>query len=192
MGRGINICKPVIFCHAHVRLFLIMDLYTRIFSQASFDVNKKVTEQFYLLTDDDFKEKTHWFHGRYENLYLEVEKIPGLEIIVNAALENAAKLLKVNKEKLVTGFWLNAMAAGDMTTAHTHDDDDELLSCVYYINVPENSGDLIIINDKEKIPIKPEEGMFIFFSPDTLHEVSKNKSGQARLSIAFNFGLKNA
>jgi hypothetical protein len=166
-----------------------MDLYTRIFCQACFDVNKKVAAQFDLLKDDDFKEKTHWFHGRYENIYLEVEKIPELEIIINAALENAANLLKVNKEKLATGFWLNAMAAGDVTTVHTHDDSDELLSCVYYINVPEKSGDLIIISDKEKTIIKPEEGTFVFFLPDILHEVSKNESGQARLSIAFNFGL---
>ncbi|MCK4864857.1 MAG: 2OG-Fe(II) oxygenase [Gammaproteobacteria bacterium] len=166
-----------------------MDLYTRIFSQSCFDVNKKVLEKFESLTDDDFKEKTHLFNGRYENIYLEIKKIPGLEIIVNAALENSAKILNIKKEKLVSGFWLNSMAAGDVTTAHTHDDDDELLSCVYYIRVPENSGNLIITADNEKTTIKPEEGMFVFFSPDTLHEVSKNKSTESRLSIAFNFGL---
>ena len=167
-----------------------MDLYTRIFNQSCFDVNKNILEQFYLLKEDDFKEKTHLFNGRYENIYIEVEKIPELEIIINAALENAANILNVNKENLIVGFWLNAMGAGDITTAHTHDDDDELLSCVYYIKVPENSGNLIIIEHNEKTIIKPEEGTFIFFTPDTLHEVSKNESGQKRLSIAFNFGLR--
>ncbi len=166
-----------------------MDLYTRVFSQSCFDVNKMVLEQFESLTDNDFKEKTHLFNGRYENIYLEVNKIPELKVIVNAALENAAKILNIKEEKLVSGFWLNAMAAGDVTTVHTHDDDDELLSCVYYIRVPENSGDLIITADNEKTIIKPEEGMFVFFSPDTLHEVSKNESAESRLSIAFNFGL---
>lgn len=166
-----------------------MDLYTRVFSQPCFDINKKVLEKFELLTDDDFKEKTHLFNGRYENIYLELNKIPGLEIIVSTALENAANILNVKKEKLVYGFWLNAMAAEDVTTAHTHDDDDELLSCVYYIKVPENSGDLIITDNNKKTIIKAEEGMFVFFSPDTLHEVSRNESNQSRLSIAFNFGL---
>ena len=166
-----------------------MDLYTRVFDQSCFDVNKKVLEKFELLDDDDFKEKTHLFHGRYENIYLEISKIPGLEVIVNASLENAASILKLKKEKLASGFWLNSMAAGDVTTAHTHDDDDELLSCVYYVKVPDNSGDLIITKNNKKTIIKPEEGMFVFFSPDTLHEVSKNESGQSRLSIAFNFGL---
>ena len=166
-----------------------MDLYTRVFSQPCFDINKKVVDKFESLTDNDFKEKTHLFNGRYENIYLDVNKIPELKIIVDAANENAANILNIKQDKLVSGFWLNAMAAGDVTTAHTHDDDDELLSCVYYIKVPENSGDLIIIDNNNKTIVKPEEGMFVFFSPDTLHEVSKNESSQSRLSIAFNFGL---
>ena len=167
-----------------------MNLYTRAFSQPCFDVNKKVLQKFELLSDDDFKERTHLFNGRYENLYLEENKISELEIIISTALENAANILKVKEEKLVFGFWLNAMAAGDITTAHTHDDDDEVLSCVYYIKVPDNSGDLIITDNNKKTIIKAEEGMFVFFSPDILHEVSKNESGQSRLSIAFNFGLR--
>ena len=165
------------------------DLYTKFFDQSCFGVNAKILECFELLTDKDFKEKTHLFNGRYENIYLEENKIPGLEVIVKAAKEGAEKILKIKKEKLAFGFWLNAMAAGDVTTAHTHDDDDELLSCVYYIKVPENSGDLIITKGKEKTIIKPEEGTFVFFTPDTLHEVSKNESEKSRLSIAFNFGL---
>lgn len=166
-----------------------MDLYTHIFSQSCFDVNEKVLTKFEQLNDEDFKEKTHLFNGRYENIYLEANKIPGLEVIVNVALENAANILNVKKEELTSGFWLNAMSTGDVTTAHTHDDDDELLSCVYYIKVPENSGDLILTENNKNTIIKPEEGSFVFFSPDTLHEVSKNQSGQSRLSIAFNFGL---
>ena len=167
-----------------------MDLYTRIFSQPCFDVNEKILTKYEQLSDEDFKAKTHLFNGRYENIYLEIDKIPGLEVIINSALENAASILNIKKEKLTSGFWLNAMGAGDVTTAHTHDDDDELLSCVYYIKVPEHSGDLIIIDNNKKTIIKPEEGTFVFFSPDTLHEVSKNESAQSRLSIAFNFGLK--
>ena len=167
-----------------------MDLYTRIFSQPCFDVNEKILTKYEQLSDEDFKAKTHLFNGRYENIYLEIDKIPELEVIINSALENAASILNIKKEKLTSGFWLNAMGAGDVTTAHTHDDDDELLSCVYYIKVPEHSGDLIITENNKRTIITPKEGTFVFFSPDTLHEVSKNESSQSRLSIAFNFGLK--
>lgn len=169
-----------------------MDLYTRVFSQACFDVNEKVLTGFESLVDGDFTSKTHMFNGRYENLYLDKEKITGLEIIVDSAMEEAAKILKRDKNKLSSGFWLNSMQPGDVTTAHTHDDADELLSCVYYIKVPEDasrSGNLIITHNNEKTEFVPEEGYFVFFSPATLHEVSKNETNEARLSIAFNFGV---
>ena len=166
-----------------------MDSYTKVFSQTCFNINEKVLKKFEQLSDDDFKEKTHLFNGRYENIYLESNKIPELKVIIDTAMENAASILNIKREKLASGFWLNAMGAGDVTTAHTHDDDDELLSCVYYIKVPEHSGDLIIIKKNEKIIIEPKEGNFIFFTPDTLHEVTENTSKKIRLSIAFNFGL---
>ena len=169
-----------------------MDLYTRKFCQSCFDINEKIVKSFEALKKDDFNKKTHKFNGRYENLYLDIDKISGLNIIVDKAREQAASILEVNENKLTYGFWLNAMQPGDVTTAHTHDDDDELLSCVYYIKVPKNEkkpGDLIIIKNNEKTVLTPKEGYFVFFSPSTLHEVTKNESEEARLSIAFNFGL---
>ena len=167
-----------------------MELYTRVFSQDCFDINATIAKKYQDLNDDDFKEKTHLFNGRYENIYLELNKIPELETVFQQAMENAASILNIKKEKLTAGFWLNEMDAGDVTTAHTHDDDDELLSCVYYVVVPNKSGDLIIYDNKKKNSITPKEGEFVFFSPSTLHEVSKNESKDVRLSIAFNFGLK--
>lgn len=172
-----------------------MDLYTRVFNQDCFDVNVKVVKGFESLTEADFTSKTHLFNGRYENLYLHEEKIPGLNIIIEAAMNEAAKILKVDKSQLAAGFWLNAMRPGDVTTAHTHDDDDELLSCVYYIRVPADagkSGKLIITQHNKKTELIPEEGYFVFFTPDTLHEVSRNETEESRLSIAFNFGLRRS
>lgn len=166
-----------------------MNLYTEIFSQECRDVNEQIYRSFISLNDDEIKEKTHLFNGRYENIYLDDNKIPQLTLILDNALINAANILNIKKERLAYGFWLNMMGTGDVTTAHTHDDDDELLSCVYYVKVPEHSGELIITENNSKTVIMPKEGSFIFFLPSTLHEVSENKSAQSRLSIAFNFGL---
>lgn len=160
-----------------------------IFDQSCLDVNKKISTKFELLTDKDFNEKTHLFNDRYENLYLDTNKITELNVVVAAAKKNAAEILETTEKKLKSGFWLNAMMPGDITTAHTHDDDDELLSCVYYIKVPENSGGLMLMIDNKEIVIKPIEGQFVFFSPKILHQVYENKSKAMRLSIAFNFGL---
>lgn len=167
-----------------------MEHYTRIFDQKCFELNPSVLNDFESLTDDDFKEKTHMFNGRYENLYVDAMNISGLDKIINTAIENAAMILNVEKNNIKYGYWLNAMKPGDVTTAHTHDDDDELLSCVYYIKVPEDSGNLILTQNNKKTVVKPEEGVFVFFSPEILHEVSPNNSNETRLSIAFNFGKK--
>ena len=167
-----------------------MDLYQRISCQSCLSLNEIILKKYAQLNHDDFTKKTHLFNGRYENIYIEETKIPELNIIIRHAVEYAAEILNTTQEKLVFGFWLNVMESGDVTTAHTHDDEDELLSCVYYVEVPNKSGDLIIIKNNDKTIIKPTAGDFIFFAADTLHEVSKNESGQSRLSIAFNFGLK--
>jgi len=167
-----------------------MDLYKRVSCQSCLEVNSAILKKYTQLDEDDFEKKTHLFNGRYENIYIKENKIPELKIIISQALESAAEMLNIAKEKLVFGFWLNVMQNGDTTTAHTHDDEDELLSCVYYVEVPNKSGDLIITKNNNKITIKPAAGDFVFFTPDTLHEVSKNESGESRLSIAFNFGLR--
>jgi len=131
--------------------------------------------------------KTHLFEGRYENIYLNEQHIAELAPLIQEATQLAERLLEVNN--LRAGYWLNYMPPGSSTTLHTHDDYDELLSAVYYVYVPENSGNLILYDGTEKIEIEPKAGEFVFFSPKLKHEVSKNNSTEHRLSIGINFGV---
>lgn len=140
--------------------------------------------------------KTHLFGGRYENIYLNHNHIPQLRALMADATAKAEKLL--HKEGIRAGYWFNYMPPGSVTLAHRHDDDDELLSGVYYVDIPENSGNLILHekvrhsenkNKPESIEISPEEGIFIFFQPDIMHEVTINRSPESRLSIGMNFGI---
>ncbi|HBS26530.1 MAG TPA: hypothetical protein DD827_05280, partial [Gammaproteobacteria bacterium] len=71
---------------------------------------------------------------------------------------------------------------------HRHDDDDELLSAVYYINVPNDSGRLILGAGASSSIVQPMAGMLVFFSPAMVHEVEKNQSVETCLSIGINFG----
>lgn len=134
--------------------------------------------------------KTHHINGRFENIYLPREQLPNLPQLLDEAVNFASQVLE-NKQPLKVGFWFNEMQAGDTTSANTHEEDDELLSGVYYIKVPKNSGDLVL-GDKSKgdecVYITPKAGEFIFFSPKLLHAVEVNQSSQARLSIGMNFG----
>lgn len=132
--------------------------------------------------------RTHLFGGRYENIYLTSDHIPELGQLLDEACGHASRIVGI--DDLQAGCWCNYMPPGAVTTVHSHDDDDELLSAVYYVSVAENSGNLIIHGDDKKYTITPEQGMFVFFAPDVVHEVSKNRSTHQRLSIAINFGRR--
>ncbi|MCK4674602.1 MAG: 2OG-Fe(II) oxygenase [Gammaproteobacteria bacterium] len=168
-----------------------MNIYQKITSKNAPDINSNIETGFLQHHNDPDIRKTHLFEGRYENIYINDQHIAALKSLVNEAVKLAENFLDI--KNLRAGYWFNYMPPEATTTLHTHDDDDELLSCVYYVNVPENSGNLIIYDDsddnKQKIEIKSRTGDFIFFKPDVRHEVSKNNSSEFRLSIGFNFGL---
>ena len=154
-------------------------------------INELLLSGFLRLQDDASVRKTHLFEGRYENIYLNETHIPELAALIEIATKSAESILDV--QNLRAGYWFNYMPPGSTTTLHTHDDDDELLSGVYYVHVPENSGKLIIhknMRDEahDKIEVTPEAGKFVFFKPDAPHEVGKNLSAEHRLSIGMNFG----
>ncbi len=140
------------------------------------------------LADED-NTRTHLFEGRYENLYIDAGKIPAVTRVLEAAEAAARDILGLPADQaLRSGFWFNWMEPGQRTLPHSHDDDDELLSAVYYVRVPENSGQLVILDSHMTTSVEPEEGMFVFFGPDVRHEVTENRSGKGRLSIGLNIG----
>jgi len=154
-------------------------------------LNKTLLSAFLKLQNETGIRKTHLFEGRYENIYLNEKHIPELAPLIETAIKSAEAILNI--QNLRAGYWFNYMPPGSTTTLHTHDDDDELLSCVYYVHAPENSGNLIIYDDTHgstprEIEITPSAGKFIFFKPGARHEVSKNLSPEHRLSIGMNFG----
>ena len=154
-------------------------------------LNAALLSGFLKWQDDDSVQKTHLFEGRYENIYLNEQYIPELTELIDTAVRLAEAILKTSG--LRAGYWFNYMPPGATTTLHTHDDDDELLSGVYYVHAPEDSGKLIIHpkasdSTAEKIEITAEAGKFVFFKPDAPHEVGRNLSTEHRLSIGMNFG----
>ncbi len=129
--------------------------------------------------------KTHFFNGRFENIYLDEQHVPLLSKLKTDARARADRILGPPVKKM--GCWFNAMGPGADTSLHSHDDHDERLSGVYYVSVPRNSGKLLIHDGEQIIEHTPGEGQWIFFAPQTRHAVSKNLSDEVRLSVAFNF-----
>ncbi len=154
-------------------------------------INGQIISGFKQNVDEPSTNKTHFFEGRYENVYIKRENIPELKQVIEQAISYVAEILAIEADKLQCGFWFNSMQSGDVTIAHTHDDDDELMSGVYYVEVPANSGQLLLgISNKQQV-IEPEAGKMVFFKPNLIHEVTKNLSASHRLSIGMNFGLKD-
>lgn len=153
-------------------------------------VNAGIWQQFQDIRDNPELKRSHYFEGRYENVYVNKEKIPVLIPVLEAALQVAADQLGLSAEDLAVGFWFNEMMPGHVTLPHIHSDDDELLSGVYYVRVPPNSGNLQLGENRDGLEITPLEGQFVFFGPEVLHAVGKNLSDSVRLSIGMNFGRR--
>jgi hypothetical protein len=151
-------------------------------------VNRRIAETFSALREPDFTRRTHFFGGRFENLYVERERIPALAPVLHHAQACARQILGRGPRSLRIGFWLNAQGPGQSTSEHTHEELDELLSGVYYVQVPPGSGDLLLRDGHFRVQVTPVAGMFVFFPPNLPHSVEANGSDRQRLSIAFNFG----
>ena len=113
-----------------------------------------------------------------------------------------------NKTIECVGSWINVSSSGNFQEYHVHTNSH--FSAVYYVKVPKNCGDIVFRAhdhagdmfplpfsiDTEKEPayrtyyVKPKESELIIFRSNLEHMVQKNKSNDDRISIAFNFVLK--
>ena len=152
-------------------------------------INKALFAAFVRERDGADVKRTHMFHGRFENIYIPAERLP--EIAPVSAFARDVATCVLGRADLRCGFWFNAMSPGHRTTRHSHEENDEQLSAVYYVTCPADSGRLILHDEAAQIIVTPQPGLLVVFPPDLPHEVEENRSAAMRLSIAFNFGPAN-
>lgn len=130
----------------------------------------------------------HNFHD--ENLY-------------NAIVNN----IPTNEEKPLSNIkiysWVNINKKSNRNERHCHTHSETILSGVFYVKYPENSGVIrfydprghLMQTQKDYIYyyngysynyINPKNNILILFPPWLEHDVDENKSNQERISIAFN------
>ena len=106
-------------------------------------------------------------------------------------LQHSVKLLNI---------WAHIVPPNGSTNYHHHRGEyaiDKVCSVVYYVDVPENSGDLIfmmnVCNVEFVKEVKSEEDHLVIFPSFIPHMTGKNKSDRDRISISANFlvGEKN-
>ena len=154
-------------------------------------LHAEIIQSMFKLLDDPSTKKSHLFNNRYENIYINQEHIPTIKPVLQMILHESAKQLNTQTDNLQMAFWFNIMQKNDVTLPHRHDDDDELLSGTYYLQMPEQSGSLkITLGPESIITITPEEAALTCFHPAVIHEVTQHQSLVARISIGFNVGQK--
>ena len=151
-------------------------------------LNARLASAFAGLDDADFDRRTHFIDGRFENLYVPADRLSGADELLRFVIEQAHARLETNAPALRCGFWINAMRPGQRTSRHNHDENDELLSAVYYVTAPKGSGDILFHDQPFQIRVTPRPGLLLLFPPSLLHSVEANRSDQLRLSVAFNLG----
>jgi uncharacterized protein (TIGR02466 family) len=117
-------------------------------------------------------------------------------------IETVYKSLHISRLPKLSNFWINVNPPHSYNERHNHT--LSFFSCVYYVNVPKNSGEFIVERSDESkfflqyfeheieeaaqsYIIDPTESSLIMFPSWVYHSVGANNSQEDRISIAFNF-----
>lgn len=136
---------------------------------------------------------SHFIQKRWENIYVNPMKVPAILPFLSYVAATASKLyqqsliiphelLGFNKNE----FWFNSAEAGESTRLHNHNS-EATISGVFYLRVPEKSGNLFFQNGKnQELEFPAEKGKLVLFPAELNHYVPKNQSGAKRISLSFN------
>ena len=156
--------------------------------------NKTILDS--LRKNSDHFNYSHKINGRWENQYLDYQFVPEIKYIFQKACQFGKdfisdSLIVPNKSLGLDRdeFWFNIAKPGESTGWHDHKE-GAVLSGVYYLNIPKESGDIQFRfkenNQWDYYTIKSKNNKLILFNSNIEHSVTKNRSNKARISLAFN------
>tara|TARA_B100001996_G_C18524773_1_gene540669 strand:- start:117 stop:773 length:657 start_codon:yes stop_codon:yes gene_type:complete len=153
--------------------------------------NEKIKNAIY----KDIDKKIDWFKTQSGDYFTEFEDS---ELPINSDTEPLKEVLTKTVSTYVRQpvefyqWWGHVIPPNASTNYHHHRGEAEV-SCVYYVEVPENSGDIIFILEasvKEyREVIKSKTNDLIVFPSFIPHMTGKNKSNKDRISVSANFKL---
>ena len=125
--------------------------------------------------------------------------------LINGIIQSANEFCEIIEipPVMLDALWININPKYSYNQCHIHP--GAILSGVYYIKIPDQSGDLVFINPYDNIigvvrnmnngvsvsnngyKITPQEDQILIFPPWTQHLVEQNLSDDDRISVSFNF-----
>ena len=174
------------------------------------NLNKNLISEIYDLKDElpdgiDRSNVGGWHSPAFSNFKPNKIYLEKLRKIISDYFNKEISIL--NKDIGLNNVWININKKHNHNMIHDHH--KSFYSGVYYVKVPENSGNLYFYNpeiwftgaiekpelflnkkyEKEKVEYNSEEGDLYFFVGNLPHGVSKNLSDEDRISISFNFNF---
>lgn len=159
--------------------------------------------------DQENRESFGSLHSFREDRFVSLEELPSARVVLEYFMTACNEIARERKWDLTEAqltlgnFWVHATGPGEVTQSHTHK--PAVLSGVYYVDKPENSGDLVFVDVNQfhdyeprslpgevdpittpQIVVKAQEGTMIVFPSWLPHKVPTNKSDRYRVSISFN------
>ena len=176
--------------------FLEHSIFSTTISDKKIDIDV-ILDEFHNNTDNHTH--THFINNRWENIYINPQKIPSvlplLSKIISEAIKEYRARLKPHQTLVIphellgyekNEFWFNSALPGESTGVHNHNG-KAIISGVYYLQVPEKSGNVVFIHEnKEELEIPAKPGKLIFFPAGLDHYVKGNKGSGKRISMSFN------
>ena len=148
-------------------------------------------------------------HTFNEDRFITVDDVPATGEVLGACLSLCNEIVDYVQWKLgsaelrITDYWYHVTEHSHITQTHSHK--PALLSGVYYVHKPENSGHLVVLDQNPyhaymppiskakserlfttEVPVEVGPGTLVVFPSWLLHRVQRNDSGTRRVSISFN------
>ena len=170
------------------------------------DFSSYITDDKFFTVNENWSSKTQTtLNNSYNN------ELPWSDLVseIHKHLNEYIKIFqpKVNYTIETTG-WMNRYFKGDYQEQHNHVNENNIFSCAYMLDVPENSGNFVFVNTALDFysytgfdnmfnvsPVRSfipplNEGDLIIFPSYVEHFVSKNLSDKTRATVSMNFTIK--
>lgn len=148
-------------------------------------------------------------HSFSEDRFVTVEEVPAIGIILEYFIKGCNAIARERnwdireQEVSLQNYWVHATLPGEITQHHDHK--PGVLSGVYYVDKPENSGDLVFVDvnpyheyrpavlpgtsdpiSRPEVTMPAADGTMLVFPSWLPHKVARNDSDRRRVSVSFN------
>ena len=159
--------------------------------------------------DDRQRAIVHPSHTFSEDRFVSLEEIPSIRVVLDFFVSACKAIARERNwdmrehEVSLRNFWVHATPPGELTQIHDHKPD--ILSGVYYVDKPEDSGDLVFQdvnpyheftprplpgktdpNNRPEYTLKADDGTMLVFPGWLPHKIPRNNSSRRRVSVSFN------